>query len=64
MERANLVFATVFLALPLLGLLVAMLMPGSQVGIAIASLAWLVTGFVIGLGFVDTDAGREAASKP
>lgn len=53
MDRADAVYAAIFLALPLLGLLAAAFVPGVGVLLAVLALGWLMTGFVVGLGFVD-----------
>lgn len=50
--RGALVFALVFLALPLAGLLAAILL-GGGVALAISSVALVVTGFTIAFAFVD-----------
>lgn len=59
MDRASVVFAIIFLGLPLVGMLAAVLLPGTNLALAWASLLLLVTGLAIGLGFVDPGPGTS-----
>lgn len=53
-SRGPVVFAVLFVALPLLGLLAAFLLSGgAAVGLAMGSVALLLTGFTLGLFLVE-----------
>jgi hypothetical protein len=55
MDRARLVFALVFLLLPLLAILLALAVAGlgTELALTLGAVALLVTGFTVALGFVD-----------
>lgn len=53
MGRGPLIFALAFILLPVLALAGAWALPGAALGLTFAMLVLLLTGFTVGLAFVD-----------